>query len=220
MLALIICRDLNVTLTRTARNNGTVYVTSIITPERMLKEELSLQEAMRLPEATVVKGYLTKYAVPKSYAFNLLKDQSKKQSVKPVTHLKSKYAIVMCADELEIPYSGIPPELMSLLRVNRDHQFMPIVREDFMQTRLRDLIEVNDDTREVSFKYVYSPVSIGKMRFLLQIEATLRQFLTLGFTEKDLDEIKGVFADTNLYLLCATMFIGSVHVSKLTKLSF
>ena len=44
------------------------------------------------------------------------------------------------------------------------------------------------------------------------MEATLKQFLQLGFTEKDLDEVKSVLGDTNLYLLCATMAIGSIHV--------
>lgn len=192
-----------------------MYIFVIVVPKRRIKQDLSLQEAAHLPEATLVKGHLTKYTIPKSYAFNLLKDESKTQTIKPVTHLKSRYAIVMCAEELNIPTSGIPPEIIEHMRINKKHQFMPIIREDFMQTRLRDLIEVTDELRNASFTFIYNPTSIGKLRFLLQIEATLRQFLTLGFTEKDLDEIKGVFADTNVYLLCATMFIGSVHVSDL-----
>lgn len=197
------------------RNNGTLYIHSVILPERRRKEELSLQEAVRESEATYVKGHLTRFAYPKSYAFNLLQDknQSQKHSVKPVTHIKSKYAIIMCTDELNLPHTGVPPEIIRFLRINSKYQFLPIVQEDFMQTRLRDLVEVTHDTRTATFSFTYSPASIGTLRFLLQIEATLKQFLALGFTEKDLDEIKGVFADTNVYLLCATILIGSIHVS-------
>lgn len=173
---------------------------------------MGFREAVRDPVASVIKGHLTQYAVPKSYAFNLLKEQGKEQSVRPVTHIKNRYGVIMCTDELNLPHSGIPPEVIRHLRVNNNYQFLPIVIEDLMQTRLKDLIEVTPDSKRVTFTYVYSPASFGKLRFLLQIEATLKQFLALGFTEKDMDEIRGVFADTNLYLLCATMAIGSIHV--------
>lgn len=211
------CSELLIELSEAVRNNGSLHIHTVILPRRKSRDELTLQEASRLRDATYIKNHLTQYAVPKSYAFNLLKDQSKEQSVKPVTHVKSKYGILMCADELNIPNSEIPMEIVRLLRVNRQHEFLPIAQEDFMQARLKDLVEITDDVKSAEVVYSYKPVSIGKLRFFLQIEATLKQFLALGFTEKDLDELKGVFVDTNLYLLCATIFIGSVHVSHKIK---
>lgn len=207
-----VCRELTVELTRTVRRNGTLAVHTVIIPKQKVSEDPAFRDVSRDPVSSVVTGYLTQYAVPKSYAFNLLKEKGKEQTVRPVTHLKSRYGVIMCTDELNLPHSGIPPEVIRHLRVNNDYEFLPIVVEDLMQTRLKDLIEITDDLKYVTFTYVYSPASFGKLRFLLQIEATLKQFLALGFTEKDMDEIRGVFADTNLYLLCATMAIGSIHV--------
>lgn len=176
-------------------------------------EEISLPDLVKAPDSTYIKNRLTKYAVPISATFNLLKETGTKQFVKPVTHLRSRYAIIMCTETLNIPHSDIPIEIIKHLRINNKRQFMPIVQQDILNMRLRDLVEITPDNRYINFTFIYTPASFGKMRFLLQIEATLHQFLKLGFTEKDLDEVKGVFADTNLYLLCATLCIGSIHVS-------
>ncbi|XP_018564004.1 cleft lip and palate transmembrane protein 1-like protein [Anoplophora glabripennis] len=205
-------KEVPIEISKTARNNGTLFIHSIMVPFNTKLKEISLNELVRAPDSTYVKNKLTKYAVPISATFNLLKETGTKQMVKPVTHLRSRYAIIMCIETLNIPHSDIPIEIIKHLRINSKRQFMPIVQQDILNMRLRDLVEVTSDARNMNFTFIYTPASFGKMRFLLQIEATLIQFLKLGFTEKDLDEVKGVFADTNLYLLCATLCIGSIHL--------
>lgn len=52
-----------------------------------------------------ILGRLTKYAIPQSAAFNLLKEEGEtKKEYRPVTHLRSRYAITMCTEELNIPH--------------------------------------------------------------------------------------------------------------------
>lgn len=112
-------------------------------------------------------------------------------------------------------FSEIPHEIHAtrLLRLKPNGQFLPIAREDLLSQRIKDLTEITKSSSSMAFQYIYSPVSLGKIRFNLQMEGTLKAFVGLGFTEKDIDEVKSVFSDTNLYLLCATLAIGSVHVS-------
>ncbi|CAH1372638.1 unnamed protein product [Tenebrio molitor] len=205
-------KDVPIQLTKTVRNNGSMFVHTVIIPSSSRKKHFTLNDLMNQPDAAYLKYPLTKYAIPTSASFNLLKDESKQQVLKPVTHLKSKFSIIMCTDKFEISSSNIPMEIIRHLRINHKKQFLPIVQRDIMNMRLRDLEEIGQDMKDAKFVFMYIPVSVGKIRFISQIDATLHQFISLGFTEKDLDEVKGVFADTNLYLLCATVLIGSVHL--------
>ncbi|KAG5887915.1 hypothetical protein JTB14_003012 [Gonioctena quinquepunctata] len=205
-------REVSLELSKSARNNGSLFIHTIIVPSNSIIEEASIHNLVKIPESTYVKSRLTKYAVPISASFNLLKDESKTASMKPVSHLRSNYPVIMCTEYLDIPHDDIPMELVRQLRVTRNRQVLPLCQADVLNMRLKDLVEITPETKRLNLTYVFSPVSFGKMRFLLQIETTLREFMALGFTEKDLDEVKGVFADSNLYLLCATMFIGSIHL--------
>lgn len=67
----------------------------------------------------------------------------------------------------------------------------------------------------VNITLQYSPISIGKLRLLLHVEATMQNLKTLGFSDKDVDEVKGIFADTNIYILGGTFLIAAIHVCKL-----
>lgn len=98
-------------------------------------------------------------------------------------------------------------------RINNQNDILPIIQNDFLRTRLADLIELNENKTKMSLTFTYNPISIGKLRLLLHVEHALRSLKQFGFTRKDVDEVKGIFSDTNLYLLCGTMFIGSIHVS-------
>jgi len=59
---------------------------------------------------------------------------------------------------------------------------------------------------------VYRPISFGKLRLFLQFSSALTSMQGMGFTEKDTDEVKGIFADTNLVLLIITFSVSAVHL--------
>jgi len=69
---------------------------------------------------------------------------------------------------------------------------------------------MGDEVAEV--KVVYRPISFGKLRLFLQFSSALMSMQGMGFTEKDTDEVKGIFADTNLVLLIITFSVSAVHL--------
>ena len=51
------------------------------------------------------------------------------------------------------------------------------------------------------------------MHFELISHSFVVYICSIGFSDKDLDEVKGIFVDTNVYLLALTFFISFFHVS-------
>lgn len=100
-------------------------------------------------------------------------------------------------------------------RITKDKDVLPIIQNDFLKTRLNDLMEMNSNTSTLPLTFSYNPISVGKLRLILHVEHAMRALKQFGFTNKDVDEVKGIFSEANLYLLCGTMFIASVHVSLL-----
>lgn len=104
--------------------------------------------------------------------------------------------------------------------MTQKQEFLPILQNDFLKTRLNDLEEITTNSTKLSLTFNYSPISIGKLRLLLHVEHAMKSLKKFGFSDKDIDEVKGIFSDTNLYLLCGTIFIGSVHVSQTRSYKF
>lgn len=84
---------------------------------------------------------------------------------------------------------------------------------DLLGCRLEDLVPVNQSVKDFPVTLSYSPISFGKLRLWMQFSAAMFTLRQMGFTEKDIDELKGIFADTNIVLLCVTFVVAALHVS-------
>lgn len=100
-------------------------------------------------------------------------------------------------------------------RIIQGKTFLPIVNCDFLQTRHHDLMRIVPQNNTINITLQYSPISISKLRLLLHVEATMQNLKNLGFSDKDMDEVKGIFVDTNIYILGGTFLIAAIHVCKL-----
>lgn len=163
--------------------------------------------------------------IPKDELFNLLEDnQADKKSksaknaaknLKPKTHIKSKVFLTMLTDVASLSPQDVQnaPELARMTRMTRTNEFLPMVQSNILKERALYMIEVTKNVTEIDLEFNYSPASVGKFRLIAHIDNAMKQLTGLGFTSKDIDEVKEIFADANLYLLLGTVFIGSIHVS-------
>ncbi|XP_017030604.1 lipid scramblase CLPTM1L [Drosophila kikkawai] len=207
------------------RRNGSLYFHVVLALEG---EPLEWRSLRRDGPTVVHTLSLTDYMVPKAEAFNLLGESSSAtneksketkgktgvpvKSGRPSTHIRSNVYVTLLTDLFSVSQEDVPPELAPLIRVNRMQQILPILQTDTFNTRLKDLVPVTRNTTEFTFSFHYKPIGVGKLRLMLLMEHATQALLTIGFATKDIDEVKGVFSDTNVYLLCGTIFVSSIHM--------
>merc|ERR1719203_2385586 len=163
---------------------------------------------------------LTKHHIPEAETFQLLKGQEetvKSEKVEhrlPILHLKSKIKMGGMIDDIDIPRDNVPGEVYHLLKINQEEKksYLPMIFIDELSMRLKDLVKINKTDEQVTFNVEYSPTSFGKLRLFNQFQSSLGGLHGLGFTDKDTDEVKGIFADTNLVLLLVTFGVSAIHL--------
>ncbi|XP_070161771.1 lipid scramblase CLPTM1L [Polyergus mexicanus] len=202
---------------RETRRNGTLFLHILLVPTsaKQSRSFIELQKDI-FTSYTTIK--MTQYMVPEAEAFKLLgkRDSSVKKTneiaVHLVSHIKSRVTFTIMTDNIMLPVYSMPAELMNYIKIIAKQTFLPIVNYDFLQTRHRDLQRISLQNNTMNVTIEYSPVSLGKLRLVLHVQATIENLKNLGFSDKDIDEVKGIFADTNIYLLSGTFFIAAIHL--------
>ena len=116
-------------------------------------------------------------------------------------------------DQVTMSIQQIPPELGRVITLTGDRKtYLPIIYVDELTMRMRDLRIVNATDSVSDIEIVYRPISFGRLRLFLQFYTALSSMHQMGFTEKDTDEVKGIFADTNLALLLVTFGVSAIHL--------
>lgn len=206
------------------RRNGTLNLYVVLA----LDDDSSLdwKDFQRDGPTVIQRISLTQYLVPKEATFNLLNEQDPQKllkakeilaKLKPKTHIKTKVFVTILTDKASMSPQDIPPELARFARVSRKHEFLPMVQSNILKERFTYMVEVTKNTTEIELEVNYTPSSVGKFRLIAHIESAMGQLTNLGFSAKDVDEVKEIFAEANLWILCGTLFIGSIHVSFLIR---
>ncbi|CAH0592273.1 unnamed protein product [Chrysodeixis includens] len=205
--------DIKLKVPRKTRNNGTLFMHAVLLDESRLYKEFD--EIVRTESVHTLP--LITHTEPQAATFNLLqnndevKTESKPKVVRPYSHITTVAPLSILTDDLNLPSSKIPGELYPYIRV-RSGKFLPILQHNVLKTRLSHYQLLNTSSTEVKITVSVAPTSYGSLRLALHVRLALEQLFSLGFSEKDVDDVKGIFADTNLYLLSATVLIASCHL--------
>uniref|UniRef100_T1ITR1 Lipid scramblase CLPTM1L n=1 Tax=Strigamia maritima TaxID=126957 RepID=T1ITR1_STRMM len=209
-------RSINVTMLNEAVTNKTVYLHIVMVPQyTSVKNPITL---ITNPLAATAVGALVTYMIPEKRVFNILNsemkivNQNKMIKEQPTAHWRTKMIFEIVTDKSSLPSRNMPRELIKFIRMAPRNEYLPVLFINKMKYRITDLQPINksETSRELLLKY--NPTSFGMLRLLVQLQGAMTTMKNLGFEEKDIDEVKGIFTDTNLYLLCATFVIAAFHL--------
>jgi len=209
-----------VKIPKSVSKNGTMFFSVFAVPKLGQVDTSSddwWQKAVNHPESSYVMTRLTQYSIPEAETFQLLGGEGKvgeaRDRSRPVTHLRSKLILSVMNDQVTMPMKEVPGELSHVMQLTKDRKkYHPILYVDELTMRIKDLVIVNATDKSAEIQVKYQPISFGKLRLFLQFTAALGSMQSMGFTEKDTDEVKGIFADTNLVLLLVTFGVSAVHL--------
>lgn len=211
-------RLINVSLPMKTRKNGTLYGMVFVHQAGM--------SPWQDPRQVHLVTQLTTYMLPKPPEVSLITGQElPRQEQKPpggdgevdrpVAHWRSRLTLNMVTDNFMFDREAIPSDVHRYMRVYQSGKrfvYLPLLFIDELSNRVKDLVEINSSTTELSLTISYDTITLGKLRFWIHMQDAVYSLQQFGFTEKDADEIKGIFVDTNLYFLALTFFVAAFHL--------
>ncbi|XP_024117415.1 cleft lip and palate transmembrane protein 1-like protein [Oryzias melastigma] len=225
-------RTVNVSLPKKTRNNGTLYALVFVHQAGV--------SPWQDPRQVHLVAQLTTYMVPKPPEISLISGEDDAQDQKqesqnakrhegsatakgdatsspdrPVSHWRSRLTLNIVSDHFLFDRGYLPSDVHRYLRVfqtGKKMVYLPLLFVDELSNRVKDLVEINNTSSELPLFISYDSISLGRLRFWIHMQDAVYSLQQFGFTEKDADEIKGIFVDTNLYFLALTFFVAAFHL--------
>lgn len=205
---------------RTLRN-GSLYAHVFLLPNYSADQIHPQSESWHIMQSSLITTYMT----PKAETFKLVSgDEAEEETSKgeqynpenkPTSHLRTVLPLGAVSEPLSFEWDAVPPEIYHLLKLKEEKNqgYLPLFFVNELAFRVKDLVELHPFKNSVvNFTVKYEPVSVGKLRLLVTTRQSLVQLRGLGFTEKDVDEVKSIFTDTNFYFLALTFAVAAVHI--------
>nr|XP_009860652.1 cleft lip and palate transmembrane protein 1-like protein [Ciona intestinalis] len=199
--------SINVTLPTETINNGSLYLHFLLHPHG----ESAFNNIHSLHQWTPVTGYL----VPQSY-FKLIHDNStvtnSSETQAAITHWRPDINLHVMNQDIVFDREKIPMEILKLLSASYDGFYLPLFYVDDLAHKKSDLKSIPKNASEMQVTIHYSPISVGKLRLWIILTSAIKQMKSFGFSDKDIDEVKGIFTDTNLFFLALTFVVALFHM--------
>uniref|UniRef100_A0A8C5A2B4 Lipid scramblase CLPTM1L n=1 Tax=Gadus morhua TaxID=8049 RepID=A0A8C5A2B4_GADMO len=201
-------RIVNVSLPKKTRHNGTLFAIVFVHQAGV--------SPWQDPKQVHLVAQLTTYMLPKPPEVSLISaeegqaedDKGAAESDNPVSHWRTRLTLNIVSDHFQFDKESLPSDVHRYLR---KMVYLPLLFVDELSNRVKDLV-INRTTKELPLTINYDSISLGRLRFWIHMQDAVYSLQQFGFTEKDADEIKGIFVDTNLYFLALTFFVAAFHL--------
>lgn len=212
-------RNFQIELPDETLNNHSLYQHVILT--KLMSTQQVTTNIIRSKHTVTFVAPLTRYLIPTENVFNLLKSdnqkttQSTKHSRRPVIHWRTRIIINGLQQPFSLSKSALPYEMLYLFQLDSKDRYLPIIFISDARQRLADLRPLPKNKNPpviMPLEVIYEPLPMGRLRLIVLIEKAFATMEKIGFGEREVDDGKGIFFETNASLLLLTILIVSFHV--------
>ncbi|XP_027199048.2 lipid scramblase CLPTM1L [Dermatophagoides pteronyssinus] len=210
--------DFQIELPPETLNNNSLYQHVILT--KLMNSYQVTTNIIRSKHTVTFVAPLTRFLIPQENLFNLLKSDnpktvfSSKHSKRPVIHWRSKIIVNGLQRPFSLFKSALPYEMLYLFQLDDKGRYLPIIFISDARQRLNDLRPLPKDKKppvNMQLEVIYEPVPMGRLRLMVLIEKAFATMQKIGFGEREIDDGKGIFFETNASFLLLTVLIISFH---------
>lgn len=165
-------------------------------------------------------GKLIKFMPKRRLEYSLLQDKKTAKQViftNEIIQYWNPKVVVDVGQPQSLDRNAVPGEISHLIHLTSNSktgntEYLPIVYVSDVRTRVKEFTAIESSKQNLPLTVVFEPSSLGKLRFMVIAETSLKTMHSLGFSEFDTDDVKGIFFDTNLFLLLLTVLVTSCHI--------
>lgn len=138
-----------------------------------------------------------------------------------ITYWKPKVAVRLVTDFTVYPTNNVPTPIQSHTFISpsvvssknkKGYTYKPPIHVDEIGLTSDIVIPLNDTVNSLPIKISYAPMSPQRWFLMQTIEESLAQQKGLGFSEKDIDDVRRLISDTSVYLLSITTIAAILHL--------
>lgn len=214
-------KDFKIDLPVKTQKNGSLSAFLILSQKKNFQSDLSFQ-LTRSTHTVIKKLELSKYKQNSSEKYvNLLESKKAKEGMKfsnkneekkILTHLLNKVSIYTMDSQIDFDRYQIPEELYPDISIVENTRYLPYIHICQLSMKEENYRVLNISQTRFTLTIDHSPSSIGKLRFFRQLESSLSQMKELGFSDTQLNELTGMFTDTDLYIIFLTFVVSIFHL--------
>mmetsp|Transcript_21508 Transcript_21508/g.28233 ORF Transcript_21508/g.28233 Transcript_21508/m.28233 type:complete len:633 (-) Transcript_21508:263-2161(-) len=134
----------------------------------------------------------------------------------PVPLWKPEIAIKLVNDFTRYPQNQLPQSILQSLTIVQHKggfKYKPPMHVDEMGLTSDRYIVLNETVEHLPLEISIAPMSVQRWLLMQNLEFGLRQQVEVfGFSETDVDDVRNLVSNTNIYLLGITIFASTLHL--------
>ena len=133
-----------------------------------------------------------------------------------VSYWKPKLHFQLLVDTESYPLGEMPPLMQHFLQQHRlvsGHKYRPLVYINELTSMRLHWIAINSTRKTMPLELSFGPLASRRFQWMVNLQHTFKMNEeTLGISEKESEDLRGMFVHTNPVLLYTTVAISALHL--------